>query len=152
MMFRSACLLLLSAVLCSCGSNSPKEQRIDPGVINNTLTGGEAGDEQYPEITFNEEVFNFGEVEEGTQVSHSFVFENTGNEPLLIFGVDPECGCTVTDDWPKQPIQPGDEAEVTITFNSTGKVGTVNKRLTIRANTSPANNVVAIRGVVKSKE
>lgn len=152
MMFRSACLVLLSLVLLSCGNGSTDEEIIDPGVINNTLTGGEAGDDQYPEITFNEQVFNFGEVEEGTQVSHSFVFENTGNEPLLIFGVDPECGCTVTDDWPKQPIKPGNEAEVTITFNSTGKVGTVNKRLTIRANTSPANNVVAIRGVVKSKE
>jgi hypothetical protein len=42
-----------------------------------------------PKIAFDEEVFNFGEVMQGEVVEHTFLFQNKGNEELVIEKVSP---------------------------------------------------------------
>ncbi len=37
-----------------------------------------------PVISFDEETYDFGDVNQGDVLEHLFVFRNTGNEPLLI--------------------------------------------------------------------
>jgi len=37
-----------------------------------------------PVISFDEESYDFGDVNQGDVLEHLFVFRNTGNEPLLI--------------------------------------------------------------------
>jgi len=103
------------------------------------------------ELTFQSDVFNWGELDEGEIVQNVFTFTNTGNEPLLISNVKGSCGCTVPR-WPREPIMPGETADLLVQFNSKGKgkVGGANqsKRVTLTANTEPQNTYLTIKGIV----
>ena len=75
------------------------------------------------------------------------MFKNTGENDLVIVSAKGSCGCTIPK-WPKEPIAPGAEAEMYVIFNSDGKSGRQNKKVSVIANTEPATSVVVIRGNV----
>jgi hypothetical protein len=54
--------------------------------------------------------------------------------------------------WNKEPIAPGKTGEITVTFNSTGKMGRQNKVVTIYSNASNAQERVMMVGNVLPKE
>jgi hypothetical protein len=101
-------------------------------------------------LTFAETTFDFGDVEDGEVVSHVYKFTNTGKEPLVIKDAKGSCGCTVPK-WPKTPIPPGETGEIQVEFNSKGKTGKQTKRVTITANTDPAQTFLTISGNVIGK-
>jgi len=106
-------------------------------------------------IEFQESVFEFGELKEGEKIKNVFVFTNTGTEPLVISQAKGSCGCTVPM-FPKEPIMPGESADLLVEFDSKGK-GKVDgslqsKRVTITANTDPANTYLTIKGKVFKDE
>lgn len=101
------------------------------------------------EITFEEDSYNFGTVKEGEMVKHTFKFTNTGDKNLVLIDVRTSCGCTVPEDWPKQPIPPGEGGEVKVVFNSNDRVGNVNKGVRVEANTNPTVTTVNLIGVVE---
>ena len=102
-------------------------------------------------MRFNEEVFDFGNVDANTDNPHSFVFTNTGKEPLLITNAKGSCGCTVPS-WPKDPIMPGETSKIDVVFKPTaGQAGQPQeKTVTITANTEPVNTVVRIKAMVNA--
>jgi len=102
-------------------------------------------------VEFTESVFDFGTIDEGEKVSHVYKFKNTGTEPLIIKDAKGSCGCTVPQ-WPKEPIGVGETGEMLVEFNSKGKSGSQNKRVTITANTNPAQSFINIKGEVLKKE
>lgn len=104
------------------------------------------------EITFEETEYNFGTVVDGDMVKHTFKFTNTGDKELVLLDVKSTCGCTVPEDWPKQPIAPGEGGEIKVIFNSNNKVGAVNKGIRVEANTNPSVTTVSIIGTVKAAE
>ncbi|MBL7764557.1 MAG: DUF1573 domain-containing protein [Chitinophagaceae bacterium] len=81
--------------------------------------------------------FNFGTIKEGDKVRHSYVVKNAGQNPMLISNVQTSCGCTAPS-FPKEPILPGAQAEITLEFNSAGKAGAVQKNALIFANSDNA--------------
>lgn len=91
--------------------------------------------------------YDFGSVEDGMKVTHDYVFTNEGTEPIIISNVKASCGCT-TPSWPKEPIAPGASAKITATFNSKGRVGTVNKAITISSNASTPSMQLFLLGKV----
>lgn len=106
-------------------------------------------------IEFQESVFEFGEVIEGEKIKNVFTFTNTGTQPLIISNAKGSCGCTVPS-WPKEPIMPGESADLLVQFDSKGK-GKVggnlqSKRVTITANTDPAVSYLTIKGSVNKLE
>ena len=104
-----------------------------------------------PVMTFEEENYDFGDIFQGDKVEHTFAFENTGTEPLIITNVQVTCGCTATK-WPRDPIAPGQKSELTILFNSAGKMGRQNKVITIVSNaTNPMNRVKIVTNVLPKK-
>ncbi len=106
-------------------------------------------------MSFAEPTHDFGKIMDGDKVEHVFVFENTGNEPLVISNAKGSCGCTVPD-WPKDPIKPGATGEIKVVYNSKGKgkVGGKNekKTVTITANTNPTETRVFVQGIVDKEE
>ena len=102
-------------------------------------------------IEFTESEFDFGTIDEGEKVSHKYTFTNTGSEPLIIKDAKGSCGCTVPS-WPKDPVAPGATAEMLVEFNSKGKAGSQNKRVTITANTNPGQTFINIKGEVTKAE
>jgi hypothetical protein len=99
------------------------------------------------EISFAEEKFDFGELNEGPKVSHDFNFVNTGKEPLILSNVKASCGCT-TPSWTKEPILPGEKGTILVTYNTAKRVGSFNKSITITSNASVATKVLYINGNV----
>lgn len=84
-------------------------------------------------VVFVEDSFDFGDITQGDRVEHTFEFENSGDQPLILSNVLTTCGCTASD-WPREPIAPGDLATIKVTFNSAGKLGVQNKIITIVSN------------------
>lgn len=84
-------------------------------------------------ISFEEMKHSFGTITEGEKVRHSFRFKNTGNNPLVISNAVASCGCTVPS-YPKKPIAPGEEGEIVVEFNSSGRKGHQQKNVMIYSN------------------
>ena len=84
-------------------------------------------------FSFAEKAFDFGDVKEGAMVSHTFTYKNTGNDTLRIDNIVSSCGCTVVNSYQKT-VAPGKSSSITIDFNSAGKMGVINKTVTILSN------------------
>lgn len=97
-----------------------------------------------PRMAFVEKGFDFGDIKQGDQVEHVFVFENTGTEPLIITNVSSTCGCTIPK-YPRQPIPPGEKGEILVKFNSTGKMGKTTKIVKIISNAVEPINQITIQ-------
>jgi hypothetical protein len=102
-------------------------------------------------MTFKSPTHDFGTVEEGAKVKHTFTFQNTGSEPLIISNAQGSCGCTVPA-WPKEPVAPGATGQITVEFNSESKPGKRNQQVTITANTEPHSTVISLVGNVTPKQ
>ena len=102
-------------------------------------------------MEFEEKIYDFGEVEEGDIVSHTFHFTNTGKAPLVISDAHSTCGCTVPQ-WPKDPIPPGGKGTIEVTFNTKNKTRRQEKPVIISANTYPSVNKVYLKGYVRPLE
>lgn len=87
-----------------------------------------------PVMTWDKSTHDFGNIVQGDVVEHTFKFTNTGTEPLIITNVQVSCGCTTPKGWPRDPVMPGGTGELTVAFNSTGKMGAQTKPVTIISN------------------
>ena len=131
-----ASLLTLSSVLFLQAQSTPKAEQIP---------------KEGPQIAFDTTEYDFGKIKAGDKVTRVFEFENEGTEPLLLLGVQTSCGCTAPS-WPKDPIMPGEKGEVQIIFNSTGKSGSQNKRVTVSSNANNNSSLdLYLRGEVEKK-
>lgn len=111
-----------------------KDKVVDPATIT--------------QIEILDKTFDFGTIQQGEKASTVYRIKNVGQNPLKITKAKGSCGCTVPQ-WPKEAIAPGDIAEIKVVFNSTRKKGKQNKRITITANTDPAQNYMTITGMVE---
>ncbi|MBI3135600.1 MAG: DUF1573 domain-containing protein [Bacteroidetes bacterium] len=100
------------------------------------------------EISFEEMNYDFGTVKDGEIVKHTFKFKNTGDKTLVLINVTGSCGCTVPEEWPEYPIEPGGTGEIKVEFNSSGRVGQVRKNVRVEANTNPTMSILTITGQV----
>jgi hypothetical protein len=137
-------ITLLSIVLLafsSCKLSNSKPDVIDAQMITQKTT-----------MTFDKEVFTFGEMTQGETVDFEFKFTNTGDSPLVIVSVQPSCGCTITEDWPDYPIAPGEGGVIPVQFNSERKQGHQSKSITLVANTKPRTHILMIEGDIIAPE
>jgi len=119
-------------------------------IENSAVPASEEMMEALPQIVFESEFHDFGEITEGMVVKHTFTFTNEGEGPLVISNAQGSCGCTVPD-WPRQPIAPGESADINVSFNSTGRAGKQDKRVTLTTNAVPQTKVLNITSMVLSK-
>ena len=87
------------------------------------------------EIKFDKLTPNFGTFsEKDPVVSCVFTYTNVGEEALVINQAIASCGCTVPE-YTKTPIKPGEQGEIKVTYNGTGKFpGHFKKSITVRTN------------------
>ena len=115
----------------------------NPNVVDETA----APNPNAPVMTFAVADHDFGDIQPGAVVKHTFEFTNTGKSPLLIENATASCGCT-TPNWTKEPIQPGEKGTIDVQFDSHGKTGIQNKEVAIQANTQPSITKVVIKANV----
>jgi Protein of unknown function (DUF1573) len=123
---------------------------ISPEIVSNPATANGETENNLPVFSFNETSFDFGTLNSGDVVSHEFTFKNTGNADLVISQATGSCGCTVPE-YPKDPISPGKQGTIKVTFNSEGQGGQIAKTITILANTIPATKVLTVSAEVIKK-
>ena len=100
-----------------------------------------------PEMKFEKTTVDYGTIEQNSEPLRTFSFKNEGDAPLIITGARGSCGCTVPS-WPKEPIPVGGTGEIQVQFDSKGKKNKQSKRVTITANTDPAQTFLTIKGEV----
>lgn len=104
-------------------------------------------------IAWEKKSHDFGNIVQGDKVEHTFSFTNTGNEPLIITNVQVSCGCTTPKGWPRDPIPPGASGEITVSFNSAGKMGIQNKPVTLVTNAvNPEGNTITFTTNILDKK
>jgi hypothetical protein len=104
-------------------------------------------DKSGAEITFKEQTYDFGNLNEGDIVEHDFEFTNTGSVPLEVIDVQVQCGCTVASR-PEGLIGVGRSDKITVRFNSTGKPGINKKYVTVTANTAEPSEPIEFTATV----
>lgn len=104
----------------------------------------------YAVMEFEEKEHDFGTVEEGEVVEHTFEFTNTGDAPLIVSNASASCGCTVPT-WTKEPIAPGDKGEMLVKFDTRGKPNQQMKAVRITANTQSGRETLRIKAFVNPK-
>ncbi|HLW14323.1 MAG TPA: DUF1573 domain-containing protein [Flavobacteriaceae bacterium] len=104
----------------------------------------------FPVMNFDEDQFDFGEIEQGTRVEHMFTFVNSGDAPLVITNARSSCGCTVPE-YTREPVAPGEKGELLVKFDGSGR-GTVNKNITLTTNTEKGMERLRIKATVNPKQ
>ena len=135
-------------------TNSPITLANQPGnaALNNTVNAVEPEVEPegpLPEFKFSEESYDFGAINEGVTVEHTFTFVNVGEAPLIIQNASASCGCTVPS-YSKEPVPPGGTGEVAVLFNSKNKKGAQSPTVTVTANTYPKVTKLRLKGSVNT--
>ena len=86
------------------------------------------------QISFDHTRFDFGPINENVKfASHKFGFTNTGNAPLVLNKVETSCGCT-TPEWSTDTVKPGEQGYVTARYETTNRLGTFTKSITVYSN------------------
>ena len=154
--------ILASALLFSCGGEETKSKPIQESAkkeaaapdVNTKPEKFDPAKSQAQEpagpltsISFNEYIHDFGVMDEGDVVVHTFEFTNTGAEPLILDKCKGSCGCTVPE-CPKDPIPPGGTGSIEVKFNSKGKKNSQTKKVYVNANTDPVQTLLTIKAQV----
>lgn len=130
-------------------SCEPQNGKISADLVNNPSSADGIKKSNTPEIQFEKQEHDFGKILQGEQVSHTFKFKNIGNAPLIITNVEKTCGCT-SPEYSKEPVKPGEEGKIVITYDSKGHKGFQNKRLVVKANTNPSESILRIKAQVEN--
>lgn len=140
--------ILLIFSMTSCEQNNNK---IPTDVVKNPKSA--TGDQNVgmPEITFTKLEHDFGRLIQGEQVVYVFKFTNTGKSDLLISKVSASCGCTASK-YTRDPVKPGKEGKVEVTFDSNGQRGIQNKTITVLTNGRPQSVVLRVKAQVVTPE
>jgi hypothetical protein len=131
-------------------SDTPEkeETKLDTDVVKNDASAeGNIDPANAPAFTWEVEAHDFGEIAQGEKVAYSFKFTNTGKSDLIISSAKGSCGCTVPE-YSKDPVAPGADGKIDVVFDSKGKSGGQNKKVTLVANTVPSQAILTITGNV----
>ena len=86
-------------------------------------------------FTSNTEMHDFGQIEWKHPVTVQYTITNTGDRPLVLTEVEPDCACSVVQ-WTKTPIAPGAKGTVNVTFDAEA-LGHFQKSVAIYSNAQP---------------
>lgn len=104
-----------------------------------------------PMISIDNEVYDYGKIDQGANGTCEFLVTNTGDQPLIISNCKGSCGCTVPV-CDTAPVPPGATTTITVKYD-TKRVGPINKSVTINSNAVNApNKVVRIKGEVLASD
>tara|TARA_B100000989_G_C19461910_1_gene436613 strand:+ start:432 stop:872 length:441 start_codon:yes stop_codon:yes gene_type:complete len=146
MIFRVRVLIVcISALFYSCNESASSKIKTD---VNSNLNS----EILYSEITFDKVIHDFGNITEGEVVKTSFKFTNTGDSDLYIVNAVASCGCTIPN-YPKNvPIEPGNEGEIEVNFDSKGRPNFQSKLVKISTNTESGSIFLKIQAFVEPKK
>lgn len=97
-------------------------------------------------ILWKSEQIDLGEIPQNKPKTIDFEFKNTGKTAVIITNVKASCGCTATD-YTKTPIQAGQTAKVSATYNAATK-GAFTKTVTVTTTAEETPKILYFKGTV----
>lgn len=95
-----------------------------------------------PKAVVQQKLHDFGDVNQGEIVKTSFIISNSGGDLLEINNVKASCGCTAGK--PEQSkLKPGESTKIEVSFNSKGRRGIQQQRVTVTTN-DPENKELVL--------
>lgn len=85
------------------------------------------------EVCCEQPVFDFGSKYSTEKVTHTYVLKNTGDHPISIVQVKPNCGCMIAA-VSTHSIAPEQQAEICVEMSLTGRDGPQLKRILVETN------------------
>lgn len=86
-------------------------------------------------FTSNTEEHRFGQIEWKHPVTAEYTITNTGDRPLVLSEVEPDCACAVAQ-WTQTPIAPGGKGTISVTFDAEA-LGHFYKSVAVFTNAEP---------------
>jgi len=102
-------------------------------IQNNSSNATQNNSGPKPRILVSEEEWDFGKVTQGEKPTHIFIVENGGEGDLIIEGVKESCAC-IEVSISTALIQPGESAELKVTYDTTDYQGKDDKHIHIYSN------------------
>jgi hypothetical protein len=103
------------------------------------------------QIQFDQELYDFDTIEEGTVLKKEIEYLNTGKNPYFVLDVKVSCGCTVPS-YEKAPVAPSKKGKVKVEYNSAGKDGFSMNKLTLYGNVNGDQKSTFFKVFVKKKK
>jgi hypothetical protein len=136
-------LSILAVLLCSVSFAQKTKSKKAQTVVTTEVVKVVASSE----LKWNEDIHNFGDIEQSKPVSFDFTFTNTTKEVILLTNVKPSCGCTAAN-YTKTPIKPGEKGVVTATFDA-NTPNSFMKTVTVTTNSTDVTpKILTIKGNV----
>jgi hypothetical protein len=101
-----------------------------------------------PELKLSTYIYDFGNIHKDTIYQGYSIIKNTGSAPLVIQGIDPDCGCTNVS-LTKMTILPNDTSLIKFFFKTFNKSGKQENYISIVANTDSLIHVLQINSFVE---
>jgi uncharacterized cupredoxin-like copper-binding protein len=101
--------------------------------IKGNVVAGDVKQDVKPVLEFSETQHDFGKIEEGKVVEHTFKFKNTGKATLNISDIKTSCGCTAAL-VSSEKIDPGEEGTLLVELDSKNRKGKMSRTITIKSN------------------
>lgn len=101
-------------------------------------------------LSFSYDTYDFGFIEQGEVVNHSFNFRNIGNKEINISKATASCGCT-TPVYPFLPIEPQKSGKIDVRFNSKGRLGSQHATIQVYSDASEEVIELHLKGIVRAE-
>ena len=79
---------------------------------------------------------HLGRMREGERIVKEFRVRNSGSVPMVVGKVDSDCGC-IFSEYDRQPVAPGEEKILSVSFDSGGYRGYILKKVNIVTTVRP---------------
>ena len=130
--------------------DSTRTQDEDTTTVDTKLNEIVEAKSTQPIMDFDSKSFDYGTVAQGDKVTHTFRFTNNGDADLIIKKAEASCGCTMPS-YPFIPIKPGETGTISVTFNTTGKLGKQRPNISVISNAYPRTQTLYLEGYVADK-
>lgn len=100
-----------------------------------------------PRLEFEDDFYDFGQVEMGTVVRHDYHFRNTGQQDLIVYGAKGGCTC-VTAELHADTLAPDSSGYVSLVFDTKNRVGQEANNIHLMTNTPQKVHRVGFKGEI----
>ena len=115
---------------------------------NMLLQGGNSGKAELTTnkaatIKWDKTEYDFGDIKQNNPQKVEYVFENTGDKPIIITKAEASCGCTKLT-YDQKPIMPGQKGTISTVFDAK-ELGLFQKSITVFMNLDAPNDVYELK-------
>lgn len=94
-------------------------------------------------IKWDKTEYDFGDIKQNNPQKIEYVFENTGDKPIIITKAEASCGCTKLT-YDQKPIMPGQKGTISTVFDAK-ELGLFQKSITVFMNLDAPNDVYELK-------